>query len=69
MRTERKSFFGLFLSGVLYFFNLGENPIKEHLRRMSSRGDAERMAGDWQKVGNDIRRAYEKYKTTNAKAY
>ena len=56
----------MFLSGILYFFSIGSNPIKEYRRYMSVRNDADRMADDWRNVGNDIRKAYEEYKSARA---
>lgn len=66
MAKRHRSLFGVFLSGILYFFSIGSNPIKEYRRYMSVRNDADRMADDWRNVGNDIRKAYEEYKSARA---
>ena len=55
---------GVLLSGILFFFSLAGNPIREYRRRMAMRSDADRMAEDWRNVGNDVRKAYEEYKAT-----
>lgn len=52
-----------FLKGILYFFSLNENPTEEYNRRRMGKSDLERMRSDWYNVDNDIRRAYEKYKS------
>ena len=64
--NHKKSFFDVFLKGLLYFFSLNRNPIKEYERLRKASSDADRMAGDWVNVGNDIRNAYEGYKATGA---
>ena len=61
-KNNRKSLMHTFLKGILYFFSLNENPIEEYDRRRKEKNDLERMRSDWYNVGNDIRRAYEKYK-------
>jgi|GEM_PF-1606750 hypothetical protein len=62
-KNNRKSLMHTFLKGILYFFSLNENPIEEYDRRRKEKNDLERMCSDWYNVGNDIRRAYEKYKS------
>lgn len=62
-KSNRKSLMHFFLKGILYFFSLNENPIEEYNRRRMEKSDLERMRSDWYNVGNDIRRAYEKYKS------
>ncbi len=62
-KNNNKSLMHLFLKGILYFFSLNENPIEEYNRRRKGKSDLERMRSDWYNVGNDIRRAYEKYKS------
>ena len=57
-----KNLFKLFIDGVLFFFSGGENPIEKHLRKRQNTTDLDNMKKDWYNVGNDIRRAYEKYK-------
>ncbi len=58
-----KNFFILFLDSVLYFFSLGENPIEKCRKNRQRSSDTDAMTQDWYNVGNDIRRAYEKYKS------
>jgi hypothetical protein len=48
-----------FTQGFLYFFGLADNPGKDMLHNMKRKSDAESLLGDWYKVGNDIRSAYE----------
>ncbi len=59
---KKTSLFLIFMEGVLFFFTLGKNPIKEYDKKFRKKTDAERIAQDWRNVGNDIRTAYEKYK-------
>ena len=58
-----KNLFVIFLDSVMYFFSLAENPIEKCRKQRQERTDTENMAQDWYNVGNDIRRAYEKYKS------
>lgn len=51
----------IFMEGIMFFFALGKNPIKEYERKCRQRNDAENIAQDWRNVGNDIRTAYERY--------
>ena len=60
--TDMQSLLNVFLDGILYFFSLGENPIEKY-RKRHQKTDAENMAQDWRNVGDDIRTAYEKYRT------
>lgn len=48
------------MEGILFFFTLGKNPIKEYDKKFKKKTDAEKIAQDWRNVGNDIRVAYEK---------
>lgn len=52
-----------FLDGILYFFNIERNPISDYLDRLRKESDFERVSKDWFNIGNDIKNAYEKYKT------
>ena len=60
---KKKSLFITFMKGVMFIFALGENPIREYNRKYRSGNDASNMAEDWRNVGNDIRTAYERYKS------
>jgi hypothetical protein len=48
-----------FIKGILYFFGLEKNPAESFLEETRKKTDAERMAEDWQKIGNDIRKIYD----------
>lgn len=58
---DKKSLFDVFMKGILYFFSIGGNPIKEYKRMRELSNDADRISSDWRNVGNDIRKAYEGY--------
>ncbi len=58
-----KNIFKVFLDGILFFFSLGSNPLKKYKDERDKTNDADNIARDWQNVGNDIRNAYEKYRT------
>ena len=58
-----KRFLIIFIDSVLYFFSSGENPIEKYQKMRRQKSDSENMAQDWINVGNDIRRAYENYKS------
>jgi hypothetical protein len=47
-----------FIRGILYFFGLGKNPVLCILDEYRSKSDAEKLAGDWYKVGDDIQKVY-----------
>jgi hypothetical protein len=49
-----------FIRGLLYFFGLEKNPIRHILDEYRAKRDADRLAGDWYKVGEDIRKVYGK---------
>jgi hypothetical protein len=49
-----------FIHGILYSFGLDKNPILCFLDEYKTKSDADRLAGDWYKVGEDIRKAYGK---------
>jgi hypothetical protein len=73
-KTERKSAGGVdkktlsnsrkgilcFIRGILYFFGLGKNPVQHILDEYRTKSDAERLAGDWYKVNEDIQKVYGK---------
>jgi hypothetical protein len=49
----------IFAQGFLHFFGLANDPVEDIRHRMQQKSDAERLLGDWCKVGTDIRNAYE----------
>ena len=53
-----------FTRGFLYFFGLADNPAENIKSKIFSKSDSERLLDDWRKIGNDIRKSYEIYKTT-----
>ena len=58
-----KSLLIIFIGSVLHFFSLESNPIERCCKQRQAKTDLENMTQDWYNVGNDIRRAYEKYKS------
>ena len=58
-----KSLLIIFIDSVLHFFSLEANPIEKCRKQRQQKTDLENMTQDWYNVGNDIRRAYEKYKS------
>ncbi len=48
-----------FRETILYFFGLGENPV-----RFKRHSDSEAMRSDWERVGNDIYRSMRRYEET-----
>lgn len=64
LNETNMNLFKVFIHGVLYFFALGDNPVAKFQKTYKSKGDAERINQDWVNVGNDIRRAYDKYQPT-----
>lgn len=46
-----------FIKGILFFFSLEENPIFQYMEEMKKKSDADRIAEDWIKVGNDLKKA------------
>jgi hypothetical protein len=40
------------INSILYFFGLGDNPLDKPLHT-----DAENIASDWKRVGDDLRKA------------
>lgn len=58
-----KSLLIIFIDSVLHFFSLESNPIERCRKQRQTKTDLENMTQDWYNVGNDIRRAYEKYKS------
>ena len=54
------SFFHIFIKGILFSFFMDENPLAE--LRKNRKSDADKIRSDWENVGNDIYRAYEKCK-------
>ena len=54
-----------FIQGILYFFGLSsDNPVESIKSKTLGKSDAERLLGDWHKIGNDIRKSYETCKAT-----
>jgi len=65
-----------FVDGFLFFFGLSDNPIEKYRKQLSQKFkegdrelsgweiDARNLYGDWQRVGMDIQKAYEKETTT-----
>ena len=49
----------MFMTGICYFFGFSTNPTDDILRHFNEKSDKDRIAGDWQKVGLDIKNAYE----------
>ncbi len=60
----KKYFKKLFSKGILFFFRLEENPIRQYAEEMKLKSDADRIAEDRIHVGNDIRMAYGKFQRT-----
>lgn len=58
-----KSLFNIFLDSILHFFSLGGNPIEKCKKERQKRTDMDNIAQDWYNVGNDIRSAYERFKS------
>lgn len=58
-----KNLFVVFIDSILYFFSLDSNPIKRYREQRRKKNDIDNMTQDWYNVGNDIRNAYEKYKS------
>lgn len=54
----------LFSNGILFFFRLKENPIRQYAEEMKLKSDADRIAEDWIHVGNDIRTACGAFQNT-----
>jgi len=46
---------------ILYLFGLGDNPIS-----LQAKSDYKAIQSDWQKVGNDISAAMQKYEKQQA---
>lgn len=61
---KKTNLFMIFMEGIMYFFSLGKNPIAEYDRQRRQRSDADNIAQDWLNIGNDLRTAYGKYKST-----
>ncbi|MDR3351041.1 MAG: hypothetical protein LBN98_05305 [Prevotellaceae bacterium] len=49
----------MFMMGICYFFGFSTNPADSILRYFNEKSDMDRIAGDWQKIGLDIKKAYE----------
>lgn len=56
----------VFIRGIMSFFLIGENPIRTYMRRKAMQSDEDRIRGDWYKIGNDIRKSCEEYKSARA---
>jgi hypothetical protein len=49
----------MFIQGICYFFGFSTNPADSVLRHFNEKSDMDKIAGDWQKIGFDIKNAYE----------
>lgn len=45
------------ISSIMYLLGIGENPIP----RVGQQSDAEKLAQDWNAIGNDFRKAMREY--------
>jgi len=52
MKTSSSSF----IDGMLYFWGFAPNPANTILESHFQHSDAERLRGDWYKIGNDIKK-------------
>jgi hypothetical protein len=67
MNTMKNPITQSFMDGIAYLFGIGDNPIEAYYleRQKKNEGlsgweiDARNIAGDWQRVGLDIQKAYE----------
>ena len=53
-----------FVSGFLYVFGLSENPVVYFKEKYRERNDAEEIAKDWIRIGTDMQKSYEQFKST-----
>lgn len=51
-----------FVAGFLSVFGLS-NPAKDNIKISNQSRDVEKLYGDWSKVGNDINKSYEQFKS------
>jgi hypothetical protein len=49
----------IFMKSVSYFFGFSANPLDSMLHYFHEKSDSDRIAGDWRKIGLDIKNAYE----------
>lgn len=63
-----RSFFYIFLDGVLSFFGICDNPIAKYRKSLKGRTDYDKISNDWANVGNDIKNAYERFKASKTTA-
>lgn len=61
---DKKKLLVIFIKGFLSFFSIDKNPIRIYEKEFKKRSDKDNMAQDWINVGNDIKRAYEKFRPT-----
>ncbi|MGL4909424.1 MAG: hypothetical protein ACRC3G_08825 [Bacteroidales bacterium] len=54
-----KKYSVLFFGGFLCFFGISSSPIEDMLDEFRNKSDFDRISGDWQAIGFDIKRAYE----------
>ena len=53
-----------FVSGFLYVFGLSENPSRYLNKKFREQNDNDEIAKDWENIGTDIQKSYEKFKST-----
>ena len=63
-----RSFFCIFLDGVLSFFGICGNPIANYSKSLKGCTDYDKISNDWVNVGNDIKNAYERFKASKTTA-
>jgi len=61
-KKTTRGFFYSFISGSLSIFGLG-NPLNNLYIENESEEDARNIFSDWNNIGNDMRKSYEKYKS------
>ena len=66
--TKQYIYLNPFLSGFLYVFGLCENPVVYFKEKYKEQNDAEEMTNDWIRIGTDIQKSYEQFKSTSQPA-
>jgi hypothetical protein len=51
----------IFAKSFLYPFGLTKNPLESLYLEHKEKSDIDQLAKDWEKVGKDIKKAYEQY--------
>jgi hypothetical protein len=59
-KKEFETYKSNFIRGLLYFFGMEKNPLRHILDEYRAKSDADRLAGDWYKVNEDIQKVYGK---------